>query len=180
MSGLHTRQIYDYDASREDSLRMMSPYMHRMDLNYFMNSNTCFPSNGPTPSGQYNPFFDRTGQQVNLDSALSNRNRIQSKAVTKQMPQSLEQFQTNAFPVCDMRIEPEYSRFVAPASEIRGMNPDDLRLDYPLFDPQAAIFQNFEMNTRLAAKDNFVAPVTLPRDQTRTLPRGQVRFASNA
>ena len=48
-----------------------------------------------------------------------------------------------------------------------------MRLEYPLYDPQCNIFENFQVNTRLQAKDNHRATWQVPLDQKETLPNKQ-------
>lgn len=67
-----------------------------------------------------------------------------------------------------IEIENNYSRYLDPIVTTKGKNRN-LRLDYPLEDPQCNIIDLISVNTRLEAKDNYIAPWIVPMDQSNFL-----------
>jgi hypothetical protein len=67
-------------------------------------------------------------------------------------------------------LESENTRHTHPSYDVRGLNTPDLGLGYPLHDPQCQIFEPFQVNTRLQAKDNHKAVWQIPIDQTALMP----------
>lgn len=172
MSGIYTRQIYDQDAFEENTRRMTAQLARNMDIDFYRSPNACLAPGGPRTSYSYDSFFKQGGTQMDLDSALKNLGKINSKSNAKQFPYDLSEFNnTSLQPLCSNRIEPEYSRFIAPVSTTRGVDITALQFDYPLFDPQCAIFEPFGVDTKQLAKDSFVAPFVAPIDQSRALPK---------
>ena len=153
MAGKFTRESYDKPAYSEALSRSTEPMLYRLDPNFAINCQQCFPSHGPRNGIQNTMSMAR---QTDIDSTLKGINRINSKSNIQQMPQKINPIQTNLMN-CPDQIETEYTKFTFPAYDIKGLNVRDLRFDYPLYDPQCQIFENFAINTRLAAKDNHKA-----------------------
>lgn len=71
---------------------------------------------------------------------------------------------------CSQELETQYSRHTHPSYNYRGLTTPDMRLSYPLHDPQCQIFEDFSINTRLQAKDNHKTIWQQPMDQSNSLP----------
>ena len=102
-----------------------------------------------------------------------------SKANARQLPQSLNQYKPPALNKCPNVLEPQYSRYTHPSYDIKGLTTPDMRLDYPLHDPQCQIFENFQVNTRLQAKDNHKTVWQVPFDQKSLLPTERLARVKN-
>lgn len=168
MAGKFTGLRYDPDAYQEELQRSTYALDYRLDPNYANPESNCFAPYGSFR--QHNNDVD-VGQQIDVDSILRGLNKINSKSNLCQLPDSLEPYKISVPKDCSSTLETEYSRFTYPAFDIKGLTTKDLRLGYPLQDPQCQIFENFEVNTRLQAKDNFKATWQVPLDQRNSLPR---------
>lgn len=176
MAGRFTNLKYDRDAYREEVARSTDPLLYRLDPNYAVNCNKCFAPYGPR-GGQ--PASDVVGQQIDVDSILRGISKISTKSNRQQIPDSLSQY--NKFNWCDCPegLETEYTRYTYPAYEIRGLTTRDLRFDYPLYDPQCQIFENFAVNTRLQAKDDHRAIWQIPFNQRDLWPTERLGKVKN-
>ena len=167
MAGNFTGLKYDRDAYDEKLSRSTQPLSYRLDPNYAVNCNRCFAPHGPR-NGHESAVA--VGNQIDVDSVLRGLRNINTKSNRRQTPSSLNQYQTYAPKDCPSALETEYSRFTHPSFDIKGLNVPDMHLDYPLHDPQCQIFENFEVNTRLQAKDNHRAVWQIPMNQKDLLP----------
>jgi hypothetical protein len=178
MSGNYTRQIYDPQAYAEQLQRSTEPLNYRLDPSFAVNCQNCFAPYGPRGAygggGAYS-----TGNQIDIDSILRGVATINSKSNEQQVPPSLKGFKSHMPPDCSEALETEYSRYSHPAYDIKGLTTRDLRFDYPFFDPQCQIFENFETNTRLLAKDNHRAIWQIPMNQRDLLPTERLGKVKN-
>ena len=170
MAGKYTNLFYDSDASNERVWRSTDPMQYRLDPSF---ANNCTPCHAPYgPSGSDNNY--RVADIVDIDSVLRGVDRTSSKGLRHQVPKSLEGFEQSrntGLPSCNDRFESEYTRYTHPSFDIKGLGAEDMRLDYPLHDPQCQVFEDFRVNTRLQAKDDHKAVWQMPMDQTSALPR---------
>lgn len=164
MIGNFTKLIYDDQAYSEKLYRSTDPLKYRLDPNYAINCNKCFSPHNPSSGG-----FELE-QRIDVDSVLRGVGKKYGKSIVHQTPTDLEKYQTHISKDCSNFLESEYSRYTHPSFDIRGLNVRDLRLDYPLYDPQCHIFENFAINTRLQAKDNHRAIWQVPIDQSDLFP----------
>jgi len=176
MAGNFTGLRYDPQAYREEVSRSTNPMLYKLDPNYAVNCNNCFAPYGPR-DGHQNAVS--VGNQVDIDSILRGLGNIQSKSNQQQMPVPLNQYSLHTPPQCSNTLETQYSRYTHPAYDIKGLNVRDMRLDYPLHDPQCQIFENFQVNTRLQAKDNHRAVWPTLIDQTPALPKERLGRVKN-
>lgn len=167
MVGNFTNLRYDDDAYQEEVKRSTEPMSYRLNPHYAVNCHRCFAPYGPI-AGQ--PTSEVIGKQIDVDSVLRGFDKTNTKSNRKQVPTPLDHYALAMPGDCSDQLETEYSRFTHPSFDIRGLNVRDLRFDYPLFDPQCQIFENFEVNTRLQAKDNHRAIWMTPIDQKDLLP----------
>ncbi|MEM3062343.1 MAG: hypothetical protein QW303_02185 [Nitrososphaerota archaeon] len=161
MAGNFTKLIYDDQAYSEKLYRSTDPLKYRLDPNYAISCNKCFAPHSPSSKGS-----EVIEQRIDVDSILRGVAKKYGKSIAHQSPESLDKFQTHFPKDCSNFLESEYSRYTHPSFDIRGLNVKDLRMDYPLHDPQCHIFENFAINTRLQAKDNHRAIWQIPMDQT--------------
>jgi hypothetical protein len=157
MASAHSsRMQYDYPAYQEAVKRSTDPFLYRLYPGYGYNCNTCFPPFGPYNTHGVNVTYKNV---IDVDSILSGRTVLNSKANEFSQPTPLD-YNTVKSPECNRFIETEYSRYTHPIQNYRGIWPDRF---YPLNqDPQCHIFWNFEVNTKLEAKDNFRATFQIP------------------
>ena len=167
MTGKFTHQRYDQEAYNEEVNRSTGPLLYMLDPNYAVNRRKCFAPYGPN-----NPqmISEAVGQQIDVDSVLRGVSKINSKSNAQQTPDSLESYQKINRNDCSDLLESEYTRYTYPAYDIRGLTTRDLRFEYPLQDPQCQIFENFEVNTRLQAKDSLRAIWQIPFNQRDLYP----------
>lgn len=161
MAGLFTRLNYDNDAYREKNNR--STY----NLGYRINNN--YSNYGNTNTQNY------MSNNIDTDSNLRGINRINTKSnenSKSHMPSGLMEWDGRS-QNSNRNLETEYSRFTHPKHDIRGNENQNMRLGFPLHNPQCNIFENTQINTRLEAKDNFVATWQTPMDQSSILPTGK-------
>ena len=167
MSGIFSGLNYDAIAYKEALSRSTNPLMYRLDPNQAINCNKCFTPYGPR-GGHDNAVA--VGNQIDVDSILRGVNKIHSRSNEQQLPEAIDQYQLYAPPECGDMLEPEYTRYTHPAYDIRGLNVKDMHFEYPINDPQCQIFENFQINTRLQAKDNHRAIWQQPMSQTNAMP----------
>jgi|GEM_PF-5525115 len=176
----YTRQRYDREAYQEEIGRSTDPMLYRLDSNYAVNCKKCFGPYGPGFTMGSTVATDN-GAAIDLDSILRGVSKIHSKSNIQQIPDSINPYKpdTRILPDCNEALESEYTRFTYPAYDIRGLTVRDLRFDYPLFDPQCQIFEDFAVNTKLQAKDNFRAIWQIPVDQRDLFPTERLGRVKN-
>lgn len=163
MSGLNTRGIYDYDRNNEEYNRMTYAGNYNTNLDFYKHDNNCL---GMNKSMGYDD-----NMQVDLDSTLKNINRVYSKASVRNIPESLNRFNNNLNDTeCEIDLIPENSRYIVTPKDLKGKY--NLRLDYPLYDPQCIIFEGFAIDTKLQAKDNHVGKIPRTFKQDTLMPNG--------
>jgi len=173
MAGNFTGLIYDDDAYKEKVARSTNTLNYRLDPNYAINCGKCIGDNSAR-GGHAASIVQRNnnyGNQINVDSILRGVYNRNTKSNLQQQPPKLDNYKINNLPDCPEGIESQNSRYSHPAFDIRGLTTSDLRLDYPLHDPQCQIFENFAINTRLQAKDNHKAIWQKPMDQYEHFPK---------
>lgn len=175
MAGNFTHSRYDKDAYDEEIARSTNPLLYRLDPNYAINCNQCFSSNGPRNG--HEAATVSAANRIDVDSILKGISKKKSHSIHGQLPHSLDKIQT--FMPKNCSFDTEYTRYTHPAYDIKGLNVDDMRLDYPLHDPQCQIFENFQINTRLQAKDNHKTIWQVPLDQRNLLPTEKLNKVKN-
>jgi len=167
MAGKFTHLRYDTAAYNEEVLRSTDPLLYRLDPNYAVNTRKCFAPYGPR-NGQEASVA--VGQQIDVDSILRGVSKIHTKSNCQQIPDPIDGYQTFTYYDCSDALESEYTRYTYPAYDIKGLTVRDLRFEYPLQDPQCQIFEDFAVNTKLAAKDNHRAIWQVPSNQRDLMP----------
>lgn len=166
-TGRFTHLRYDPEAYTEELSRSTAPMLYRLDLNYSKNCNKCFAPYGPRAGEQAS---DAIGQQTDIDSILRGVSKISTKSNKQQVPTPIDDYYLLNRYDCPDGLESEYTRYTYPSFDIRGLTVRDLRFDYPLFDPQCQIFEDFAVNTKLQAKDTFRAIWQTPFNQRDLFP----------
>lgn len=178
MAGKFTNLRYDQDAYNDQINTSTYPLLYKLDANRVVNCNPCFSAYGPR-GGNQNAVVANDGDRIDVDSILRGYTKNNSKAINQQLPHPVNQYQTYMPNDCSNGLETQYSRYTHPAYDIRGLNVSDMRLDYPLHDPQCNIFENFQVNTRLQAKDNHRTTWQIPLNQKDLLPTERLGKVKN-
>ncbi len=176
MAGKFTHLRYDDEAYSEEVTRSTDPMLYRLDPNYAVNCHKCFAPYGPRGA---HDAADAVGQQIDVESILRGYSKISSKSNRQQVPDPLDGYKNFIRCDCSDALETEYTRYTYPAYDIRGLTVRDLRFDYPIQDPQCQIFENFEVNTRLQAKDEHRAIWQVPFNQRDLLPTERLGKVKN-
>ncbi|BCS83083.1 hypothetical protein QLL95_gp1040 [Cotonvirus japonicus] len=176
MAGKFTNMRYDGEAYGDEIKRSTNPLMYKLDNNFTTNCKPCFAPQGPR-GGHDNSIA--IGNQIDVDSILRGINKVNTKSNYRQIPESLDQFNTYTPRDCSSRLEPHSSRYSHPTYDVKGLTVPDMRFGYPLHDPQCQIFEDFGVNTRLQAKDNHRAVWQQPIDQRKSLPRERLGRTKN-
>lgn len=176
MAGKFTHLKYDKQAYAEQLARSTNPLGYRLDPNYAVNCNKCFSANGPRNGHE---AAEAIGNKIDVDSILRGYGKINTKANNDQTVGVLNKTALNPVPDCFDGVESEYTRHTHPSFDLRGVGAKDLRLGYPLHDPQCQIFENFGVNTRLQAKDNHRTIWQDPIDQRNLLPTERLGRVKN-
>lgn len=166
MAGSFTHLKTDPSAYHEAVQRSTQPFNYRLDPNYVMNCQA------------YGQNL-QAGSQTDVDTILKGINKKNSKNNHQQMPIPLKNYNPSLYPTNSNTLESQSTRYTHPAFDIRGLTTSDMRFDYPLVDPQCQIFENFQVNTRLQAKDNHRATWPDRMDQTHLLPRDRLSKIQN-
>ncbi|AYV85293.1 MAG: hypothetical protein Satyrvirus9_19 [Satyrvirus sp.] len=159
MSGKFTNLGYDQQAYKQKISRSTNPLLYKLDPNFSSNCSSCFYNVKPE-------------KKIDVDSVMKGINKINSKSNAKQVPDPAKK----SFPIndnCIDKLEFENTRYTHPAYDIKGLTVPDMHFEYPLHDPQCQIFENFQVNTRLQAKDNHKAVWQVPFSQEGLLPKNR-------
>jgi hypothetical protein len=147
--GEFSRSLYDPEISKQKVSQSTRPLDYRLESYYAEHPATCFPQNsnarGECIPGRINPTEPMGTTNVDLESHLKGLRKgswTESRIISN-------------LPNCPQNITTEYTRMSEPAYELHGR--ENLRLDYPLYDPQFHVFENFAINTRLHTRDNHRA-----------------------
>ena len=165
--GHSSRLGYDECAYNDRLSESVSPLSYRINENYLQNCNQCLSTLGPRSSymGQGVStnvgFGSATSQRlVDVESILSNRNVKTTKCRRDGVnPIDVTKYKLQNQRLCNDYLNPLSSRLSYPAANYREVATNrfvDLNKN-----PQAVIFYDFAVNTKLEAKDNF--HVELPK-----------------
>lgn len=160
--GYFSRTPYDKSVYSEDVYQSTSPYEYVMNTDRIHNNKGCLNQYGPISglmgAGVSSPTGDviaASQANVDIDSVMSNRNVPLSRArIAKVNPVDVKKIKTVQVPICNPGVNSFHSRINDPPMFYRGA-PINRFID-PLFDPQANIYYDEAINTRLEAKDNFI------------------------
>jgi hypothetical protein len=166
MAGNFTRLHYDQKAYDEQVGRSTYALGYRLNPYY---SNNCTQTQRCQKKTHIEPSKE-LGDRVQTESMLKGINNKNTKVTEYQHPIPLQKMKRIDVPDCYSTIHPEFTRLTYPSFEVKGETVKDMRMGYPLHDPQCAIFDNFSVNTRLAAKDGHRAIWQVPMSQDSIFP----------
>lgn len=161
--GHSSRLGYDACSISDDISESVSPLLYKMNPNQINNCNACLSVFGPRTSAGANSYgvssiaghTSAISQDlVDVESILSNRNVLASKCKDAQVNDiDVTQFQLQHARVCNDFLDPLATHLTNPPANYRGLAINRFH-DLPK-NPQANIFYNFAVNTKLEAKDNY-------------------------
>ena len=189
MAGQFTGLIYDNDVTNQRVKQSTGSLNYRLDPLAVNNCYPCYEPRGLPGSG--NNY--RVSDIIDTDTFLRQNNGNKYRSFTSYNPRNNscdDLIPPEAFDSFDSnyeRVQPKprhmglrdcptdalesvSTRLMDPAFNIKGMGPKDMRFEYPLHDPQCNIFEDFQINTRLEAKDNHRAKWPKMIDQTPFFP----------
>lgn len=167
--GHSSRLGYDDCAYPDKLMESTGPLAYRLDTNYNHNCDGCLSTFGPRSGFMGNGVSTTTGHVpataqyvTDVESILKNLNVKSSKCKTGKFNDiDVTKLGLKHNPICNKFLDPMSSRLTYPAATYRDMS---INRFYDLNqDPQLNIFWNFETNTRLEAKDNFMEYLPKPR-----------------
>ncbi len=167
MSGLNighsSRLPYDKCAYDDQLSESVGPLLYRLNPQQINSCNSCLSVFGPRSSGGPRSYGVSTSmghvtapsqQLVDTESILSNRNVIASKCKDGKVNDiDVTKFQLQHARICNDFLDPVATHLTNPASNYRGMSINRF-YDLPK-NPQANIFYDQQINTKLEAKDNY-------------------------
>lgn len=160
--GYSSRLSYDEDAYSDKLSESTYSLNYRINANQINNENKCRSKFGPRTGymghGVSTPRdigYAEAQDLIEVDSIFSNRNTKHSKSkkgsVNPENP--LEMYKLYDSNMCSDYLDPLYSKDTHAPSNYRGM---EVNRFYNLpRNPQNVIFEDFSVNTRLEAKDNY-------------------------
>lgn len=165
--GHSSRLPYD-DGVYEDKIReSTSELQYRLSPDQIYNCGQCLSTLGPRGShhsgvSRVRPTGYAASQDlIDVDSVLSNRNVPRSKLKSLGVnPDDVTKHKLVHARVCNNKLNPESTRLSYPASNYRDM-PINRFYNLPK-DPQANIFWDAAVDTRLEAIDNFKPDIPVP------------------
>lgn len=193
--GHSSKLRYDKCAYDDYLSEAVGPLLYRVNPNQINNCNACLSVFGPrtaaspysygvsTPTGHVTA---PSQQIVDVESILSNRNVIASRCKDGKVNDiDITKFHLQNARVCNDFLDPISTHLTNPPQNYRGMS---INRFYDLNkNPQANIFWDFAVNTKLEAKDNYRERVprlikydpVLPREFTGENPPCQASCFSN-
>jgi hypothetical protein len=154
MSGFFTSLMYDQETLKDAVNRSTQQMRYKLNPISTVNIQRC-------PDDLAN-----VGNKIDLDSALRGL-KVRASKSNAPRPPIIANFR-------NCKIDPinqiNYSRYIAPANELKGMTIPELHFNYPLQNHQNKIFQDFGVNTRQYVKDKFRPTWQDPMDQSSFMP----------
>lgn len=160
--GHSSRLPYDGCAYKDRLYESTGPLGYKLDANQIHNCTTCLSTLGPRSSYMGEGVSTTVGtpvatsqKLVDVESVLKNLNVPTSKCKVGNVNNiNLSKVKLQNPRLCNKFLDPLSSRLTFPASTYRDMA---INRFYNLpTDPQSPIFWNFEIDSRLEAKDNFI------------------------
>lgn len=161
--GHSSKLIYDPGCYCDKLDESVGPLLYKLNPNQIKNCNACLStfgprsSNGPMSYGVSTTVGNKVApsqQLVDVESILSNRNVLLSKCKDGQVNDiDVTKFKLKNAKICNHFLDPESSLLTLSPKNNRGVS---INRFYNLpKNPQANIFWDFSINTRLEARDNF-------------------------
>jgi hypothetical protein len=163
-SGYSSRLPYDTETYNRLS-ESVGPGKYRLNTDHAYNESPCLQTLGPRGTNGasilYGHVVAPSQKLVGIESILTNRNVRRSGAKRGTLnPVDVTKFQLQHRSVCNNTLNPNNTRFTHPPTSYRGVPVN--RFVNLLNDPQEHIFYNFEVNTTLEARDNWIPNVPVP------------------
>ena len=161
--GHSSRLGYDSCAYSDRLVESVGPLGYRLDPSWQENQSQCLSTLGPRSSYMGQGVSTAVGNHiatsqrlVDVESVLSNRNVKNTKCKRDGLnPINVTKFGVKHMRVCNDYLNPLSSRLTYPAANYRDMAVNRF---YDLDrNPQLNIFYDWSVNTKLEAKDNFIA-----------------------
>lgn len=177
--GHSSRLPYDRCAYDDRLSESVGPLIYKLNPNQINSCDACLSVFGPrTSQGAASYGVSSTvghvtapsQQLVDVESILSNRNVIASKCKDGKVNDiDVTKFQLQHARVCNDFLDPIATHLTNPPQNYRGMSINRF-FNLPK-NPQANIFWDFAVNTKLEAKDNYHERVPRLIKYDPTLPR---------
>lgn len=161
--GHSSNLIYDRCAYDDYLSESVGPLLYRLNPNQINNCNACLSVFGPRsrsgpPSYGVSTTVGHTSaisqDLVDVESILSNRNVIASKCKDGKVNDiDVTKFHLQHAKLCNDYLDPLATHLTDPPQNYRGMSIN--RFHNLPKNPQANIFYEFAVNTKLEAKDNY-------------------------
>jgi hypothetical protein len=176
--GHSSRLPYDKCAYDDYLSESVGPIVYKLNPNQINNCNSCLSVFGPrTSSGPHSYGVSTTvghvtapsQELVDVESILSNRNVIASRCKDGKVNDiDVTKFKLQHARTCNDFLDPIASHLTNPPANYRGSS---INRFYNLpKNPQANIFYDYAVNTKLEAKDNYRERVPKLILSDRTLP----------
>ena len=170
---MQTRTNYDTENFNQSTQMSMYACNYQTDPNRFINN---------TYINSKSDHDQNYGNLINVDSVLRGyRNKANKNVSNQPCEQIIANYQNT--PSCSNE-QAQYIRMDQSPRNIKDQ--ENLRLDFPLYDPQAHILDMCGVNTRLQAKDNFVPVFQAPLDgrnlwgdNSSPIPAGSIKQKTN-
>jgi len=165
-SGHSSRLPYDTDTYDDRLSESVGPGRYRLNTDPAHSDTGCLHTLGPRGTDGVSTLYDRavapSQRLVGIESILTNRNMKRSNSKRGSLnPIDVTQMPLKHNRICNNTLNIEHTKFTHPAVNYRGAPVN--RFFNLLNDPQANIFFNFEANTTLEARDNWIPDVPLPQ-----------------
>lgn len=161
--GHSSRLGYDKCAYEDYLSESVAPSLYKLNPSQVNNCNSCLSVFGPRSGTGGNSYGVSTTvghvtmpsqKLVDVESILSNRNVLNSKCKDGQVNDiDVTKFKLQHARICNDFLDPVATHLTNPPQNYRGMSINRF-YDLPK-DPQANIFYNFAVNSKLEAKDNY-------------------------
>lgn len=164
-SGYSSRLPYDAETYNDRLSESVGPGNYRLNTDHAYNESACLQTLGPRGTNGasilHGHVIAPSQKLVGIESILTNRNvrRSGSKRGTLN-PIDVTKLPLQHRSVCNNTLNPNNTRFTHPPTSYRGVPVN--RFVNLLNDPQEHIFYNFEVNTTLEARDNWIPDVPTP------------------
>jgi hypothetical protein len=170
LQGYSSRLPYDECAYGDKLKESVGPMEYRLSPDQMYNCNSCLSTLGPRSSNLgrgydiSRPFatgYAASQDLVDVESNLSNRHIKTSKCKSGNVNTTdVNKYKLKNVKLCDNTLNPETTRLSAPASNYRSMSVNRF-YNLPK-DPQANIFWDNAINSRLEATDNYKPDIPVP------------------
>lgn len=161
--GHSSRPIYDKCYLSDRLSESVAPLQYKLNPTQYQNCNACLSVFGPRGGKGPNSYGVSTTvgntnapaqQLADVESILSNRNVLLSKCKDGKVNDvDVTKFTLQHARICNDFLDPVSSRLTNPPQNYRGMSINRFH-DLPK-NPQANIFYDFAINSKLEAKDNY-------------------------